>query len=125
MSAGLWLLLGLLAGFALIAIAQAAMSRASRASEGKPAPDLGALGSAEGKLVWFHAPGCAPCRAMSPAIRALGDQVVSIDVQQRPEIAAGFGVMATPTTVRVSGGQIAAVRLGRLSQAELSAMLAG
>lgn len=120
MSPGLWILAGVLGGVALLVLLQA---RASRAAVGRAAPSLGPLGDAEGRLVWFHAPSCGPCRAMHPDIAALGARVIAVDVSQQPALAAQFGVVATPTTVRVKDGHILASRVGRLGRTQLVALL--
>ena len=124
MTTGLWLLLGILLGFAALFAMQRWLARLGRASEGQPAAPLGPLGDAEGKLVWFHAPTCAPCRAMHADIRALGEQAIEVDVSRRPDLARAYGVMGTPTTVRVKDGRIAAARVGRLGRDQLAALLA-
>jgi thiol-disulfide isomerase/thioredoxin len=124
MSPGLWILLGVGVAFAAMFAFQAWLSRMSRASEGREAAPLGPLGDAEGKLVWFHAPSCAPCRAMHAQVDALGERVIQVDVSQRPDLAQRYGVMATPTTVRVKGGVIVAARAGRLGPDALLDLLA-
>lgn len=121
MSAGVALLLGALALVAGLVALQASLTRAR---VGQAAASLGPLGDPEGKLVWFHGPSCAPCRAMHPAVRALGDRVIAVDVSEHLDLARAYGVMATPTTVRVHRGQIVDARAGLLRPPELAAMLA-
>jgi thioredoxin 1 len=124
MSNGLWILAVIGLVFGAMFLFQQWLGRMARAQEGRPAPTLGPFGEAEGKLVWFHSPSCGPCRAMHDDVVALGDRVIEVDVSERPDIAQGYGIMATPTTVRVKEGVIAQVRPGRMRREELEAMLA-
>jgi len=112
------LVLGLMFGF------QQWMAARMRAHEGKEAPSLGSLGDPEGRVVWFYGPNCGPCHAMRPAIDALGDRAIPVDVSEHMDVAMAYGVMATPTTVFVRNGSIAAVRPGRLSPDQLEGLLA-
>jgi thioredoxin-like negative regulator of GroEL len=123
MSAGIWMLVGIGLGFAVLMGFQAALARQTRAAIGREVPASSPLAAAEGRLVWFHAPTCAPCRAMHRDVLALGDRVLEVDVSQRPDLAAAFGVMATPTTLRVQGGKVVAARAGRIGREQLEAML--
>lgn len=110
-----------------MSLSQLWMAIASRRSVGKPAPSVGVDLGEGSSLLYFTSPTCGPCRAMTPridAISAKGARVVKIDVTARPEVAAAYGVMATPTTIAVRGGQIREVKLGVLSVDALAAMLA-
>jgi thioredoxin 1 len=124
MSAGIWLLVGIAIGLAVLMGFQALLARQTQAAVGREVPASGPLAEAEGRLVWFHSPTCAPCRAMHRDVAALGDRVIEVDVSQRPDLARTFGVMATPTTVRVKDGRVAAARAGRIGRDQLEAMLA-
>lgn len=129
MSLGVWIFSVVLGMVAMAVAMQFAMSRAARASEGKLAPELdGPLGAAVkgDTLVWFHSPTCGPCRAMEPAVEALerSGQAIIVDVSKRLDVAQAFGVMATPTTIRIRGGQIESVRTGMLRPEALAALLA-
>lgn len=125
MSLGTQIFLFIVSLVLLSTVTQFLAQRAARKSEGQPAPALpGELGDAvKGDvIVWFHAPGCAPCRAMKPTVEALGDKARIIDVSQDMHTAQAFGVMATPTTVVIRAGQIAAVRVGAMSPSALAAL---
>ncbi|HVZ56571.1 MAG TPA: thioredoxin [Chitinophagaceae bacterium] len=56
-------------------------------------------------LVDFHATWCGPCKAMAPAIAAIGRdvqgraRVLKIDVDQSPEVSARYQVQAVPTFI--------------------------
>ncbi len=104
---------------AMIAM-QVAVRRRSRALTGKPLPTLPGpwaerLAGPGRKLVYFFSPSCAACRAITPRVRELAarrDGVFAIDVMQDMPLAQALGVMATPSTVEVEGGAIAAYHVG-------------
>ncbi len=124
MSTGLSILASVLVVLGMMLGLQRWMAARMRAQEGKQAPPLGPLGDPEGRVVWFYGPNCGPCHAMRPAIDALGDRAIPVDVSEHMDIAMAYGVMATPTTVFVRDGSIAAVRPGRLSPDQLEGLLA-
>lgn len=111
---------------ALILFSQWRLARMSRQLRGQPAPPQ-AKSHPQGVLYFFHSPRCAPCRSMVPVIDELIDEfperVVSIDVSERPEVAAAFRVAATPTTVIVRDGQIAEVLLGVKTRRRLAGLM--
>lgn len=79
-------------------------------------------------LLYFHSPSCGPCRKMTPLIDAAATRhgnVFKLDVSQSLDIARKLGVMATPTTVLITGRQIASIDLGPLSEQDIEARLTG
>lgn len=75
-------------------------------------------------LVDFHATWCGPCQAMSPTLEAFaavspGLDVVKIDVEQAPVLAARFGVRAVPTIVLLKDGVVVKKHSGMMSMAQL------
>ena len=122
MGPGGWILAGVVGGALLLAASQAWFARRARASVGKEVQATGPFAEAEGRLVWFHAPSCGPCRAMAADVDALGDRVIAIDVSRDPELAAEFGVMATPTTLVVRDGKVVDVMLGAVPRGRLEAV---
>ena len=106
------------------------MRNRSSALQGKQAPKLaGPLGEAVrgDALLFFHSPGCAPCRAMHPQVDELAQtdtRVHSVDVAQNMQAAQAFGLMGTPTVIAVRGGSVHRVQIGAMSNAALREMLA-
>lgn len=106
------------------------MRRLGRRAEGRAAPDTSAVDAdvaPESLRVYdFHAPHCGPCRSMTPLLdelRASPPNLIKVDVSQAPELARGFGIVATPSFAVVDGGMIQRVSLGVHSRSALARML--
>lgn len=62
-------------------------------------------------LIDFGATWCGPCKALEPTIVALageyGDRVLvsKIDVDDAPNVAQQYGIMAVPTVIMLKGGK--------------------
>ncbi|MGN1276255.1 MAG: thioredoxin [Floccifex sp.] len=62
-------------------------------------------------LVDFFATWCGPCKMLAPVLekvqQTLNDKVkiVKVDVDQSPDLAAKFGVMAVPTMILFKNGK--------------------
>lgn len=62
-------------------------------------------------LVDFHATWCGPCKAMNPAIQAVGKEVqgsarvLKIDVDRNQQVSARFDVRAVPTLIIFKNGR--------------------
>lgn len=103
----------------------------SRRMRGKPAPVLEgfsahAMPPGRPVLIYFHAPGCRACRSMTPLMLELQkerDDVFVLNAAVERESALAFGVMATPSTVRVADGRITDVILGPRTREELLQLL--
>jgi len=124
---GIALFCGALLFLGVLGIWQWSLGRHARAHIGQPVPELpGALGQATRGdiLLWFHSPHCGPCRAMRPKIAELvqSGAAIEVDVSDNLEIAQAFGVMATPTTIRIRQGHIEQVSTGSLSPRALESM---
>ncbi|MCY8539515.1 thioredoxin family protein [Bacillus haynesii] len=51
------------------------------------------------KLIKLEQPSCNPCQLVSNYLKEKGIEFEAIDVTQRPEIAAEYGVMGVPVTI--------------------------
>lgn len=119
--------LGILGLFvAVMLFSQWRIARMSRGLRGQPAPAV-AQSHPQGVLYYFYSPRCGPCRSMGPVIDRLAEshpgQVVKVDIGEERELAAAFGVMGTPTTMLVKGGEIREVLLGAKSEKRLAGLL--
>lgn len=78
-------------------------------------------------LFYFHSEQCPPCRRMTPLLEAeaaRSGKVVIVDVAAHHEAARRFGVLVTPTLMRVRDGIIDKVVVGGVSEAKLQKLLA-
>ncbi|MBI5497485.1 MAG: thioredoxin family protein [Deltaproteobacteria bacterium] len=105
---------------ALMVVTQVMVRRRAAALRGQPAPALpGPLGTqvsrARQSLLYFFSPSCSACRVTTPCMRALREQnadVHLVDVSQDLAVASALGVMATPSTVEIVEGKVAAYHVG-------------
>jgi thioredoxin 1 len=53
------------------------------------------------KLIYFSAPWCVPCKRIKPVIEEAGAfvEVVKIDVEQHPQLAADYNIKGIPTVI--------------------------
>ena len=63
-------------------------------------------------LLDFYASWCGPCKMLSPIIDEIAEEredinVVKIDIDKEPELAAQYGVMSVPSLFVIKEGQIA------------------
>jgi thioredoxin 1 len=106
--------------FGLMLAVQLAFRWYGRRLQGKLVPALGGdrdrLVREHGRLLlYFFSPHCGQCRAMTAIVQRLSENhpnVVLLDVSQEQEVMRRFGIVATPTTVLVVGGQVRRVLLG-------------
>ncbi len=90
----------------------------------------GVLGSeiSSGKklLIYFYTTSCAACKRMTPVIDKLNKEFENIrKVNLAEDMAVGkiFGVMGTPSTVIVEGGEVESFLLGAKTEAALRKLL--
>ena len=80
-------------------------------------------------ILYFHAPWCAPCRAVSPVIDAAekrhpGVSFSRVDVSAHPAYAAQFHIQSVPTVLILKGDRVVA-QAGAVTEAALDALIAG
>ena len=80
-------------------------------------------------LVDFGARWCGPCRALDPIIARIADEnvgrvkVVTVDIDDAPEVAARYGIRAAPTVMVFERGERLAQRVGLTTKENLLKLL--
>jgi thioredoxin 1 len=89
------------------------------------------LGSDRPVLVDFWASWCGPCRALAPHLDTLSEQsegryqVVKVNVEDAPELAAQYQVRALPTLVVFENGEEARRKVGSASIDAIKELVVG
>ena len=80
------------------------------------------LKSPEPVLVDFTADWCGPCKAMTPALEQLAEEmqgkvkIVKLNVDQNPNVTQQYNIRAMPTLLIFKNGEVAAQHVGALVQ---------
>ena len=86
------------------------------------------LESREPVLLDFWAAWCGPCRMVAPVLEEIAGErtdirVGKVNVDEQPELAGRFGVMAIPALVVMKDGRITSQAAGARPKAQILAML--
>ena len=84
------------------------------------------LQASETVVVDFWAEWCGPCKAMSPVVDEIANElgnsvkVVKINIDENPHAPTKYGVRGIPTFMVFKAGQLVDTRVGSMSKAQLS-----
>src|SRR5262245_23562788 len=87
--------------------------------------DAEVLGSDQPVLVDFWAQWCPPCRALSPTIDAIADELAGkvkvgkVNTDENQQISAQYGIQAIPTVIVFKGGKPVKKLIGLRRKEEL------
>jgi thioredoxin 1 len=86
--------------------------------------------SGQGVIVDFTGARCAPCKLLLPILADLAEEyrgrleVLTVDIEEHPDLAQRYGVRSVPTLVGFSGGEVRAQQVGFSNARRVRAMFA-
>lgn len=106
----------------LFALFQLFNYKKAKGMEGREAPDTSTVDngiSDPKKVIFFHSPGCSPCKAIMPLVNEVQKEhsnLIVVDVSQNINLARNFKLGGTPSFIAIEEGLIAQVKLGSVDQ---------
>ena len=83
------------------------------------------LNASDTVIVDFWAEWCGPCKALSPLVDELAEEikgkarVVKMNIDDNPNTPTKYGVRGIPTLMVFKGGQVVETKVGGMSKAQL------
>lgn len=80
-------------------------------------------------LVDFYATWCGPCKAMEPIVERLAErfagraEVVKVNIDNSPDLAAKYGIRGVPTLLLLEGGRVVERTVGASSEQYLAVLI--
>lgn len=78
-------------------------------------------------MVTFSAPWCGPCKDLAPVLAEVskdqGIALVTVDIEQSPELVVQYGVRGVPTTMLYRDGEFLATMVGSATREKVHKFL--